>query len=82
MENAGIEREMRQRCKLKITTRDRRIGGWGLLRFRPNQNAGRIFDGSMEIMPAEDADDESNKGADRFQRLISEAALMLTMTKP
>lgn len=54
MQHPRIDRKMCQRFELKTTVSERRIAGCGLLRIGRNQNTGRIFDWTMQIVPTKD----------------------------
>ena len=82
VQEARIELEMGQRFQVEGAAHKLRIHGRGLLRFRGNQNPGRVIDWPMEIIPAADGDHNSEKDAKRFHkagcRSWRTAALVLT----
>jgi len=72
MEDTSIEREMRERCQLIVSACHRRVGGLGLLRLGWNQDSGRIFDGSMQVIPGKYRCCEKKDEAKEFHsRLLS-----------
>src|SRR6202011_4235845 len=62
MKHTRVDCEVRERLELKIPVSNRRITSRCLVRIRRNQNAWRIFDWPMEVVPTK------NRGRDRQEK--------------